>query len=124
MEIKIEMPEAWREIAETTKKDIYIPSGRDSGKSSNAVRLGAVTCLANPDMDIVVTRASYGSMGDSTYSEFTTMFESLPEEVSSRFSFRKSPLRIERTDGRNVIYFIGSGGSNKDRTKGLSRSTG
>ena len=119
MEIRIEMPEAWREIAETTKKDIYIASGRDSGKSSNAVRLGAVTCLANPDMDIVVTRASYGSMGDSTYSEFTTMFESLPEEVSSRFSFRKSPLRIERTDGRNVIYFIGSGGSNKDRTKGF-----
>jgi len=119
----IEMPIVWKPIIEniqTQKKPfILIPTGRVSGKTKNSVLVATLLMLQFPYTDIVVTRSSYGSISDSSYAEFETAITELPEEISGEFAFKKSPLRIERADNSGIIYFIGSGGSNKDRTKGL-----
>ena len=123
MSVEIKMPIVWQPIIETIKNHeksfIGIPTGRISGKTKNTVLVATILMLAFPYRDIVVTRSSYGSMGDSSYAEFETAINDLPESISSQFTFRKQPLRIERKNNSGTIYFIGSGGANKDRTKGL-----
>ena len=120
---EIKMPKNWKPIIDAInnhdKEGILIPTGRISGKTKNTVLVATLLLLEFPYHDIVVTRSSYGSMADSSYSEFETAIGELPDELSSQFVFKKSPLRIERVDGSGIIYFIGSGGANKDRTKGL-----
>lgn len=121
--ISIQMPIIWKPIFENIQKQekpyILIPTGRVSGKTKNSVLVAALLMLQFPYTDIVVTRSSYGSISDSSYAEFETAFQEMPEEISSQFTFKKSPLRIERVNNSGIIYFIGSGGSNKERTKGL-----
>lgn len=117
------MPKVWQPIVKAIQEhsvdNILIPTGRISGKTKNTVLVATLLQLAFPYHDIVVTRSSYGSMADSSYAEFQTAIDDLPESISSQFTFWKSPLRIERKNNSGTIYFIGSGGSNKDRTKGL-----
>ena len=123
MSVEIKMPLVWQPVIDAIKnhtvKEIVIPTGRISGKTKNTVIVSNLLMLAFPYHDIVVTRSSYGSMADSSYSEFETAINDMPESISSQFVFKKSPLRIERVGNSGTIYFIGSGGSNKDRTKGL-----
>lgn len=123
MSVEIKMPKNWQPIIETikdgTKPFILIPSGRISGKTKNSVVVANLILMQFPYYDIVVTRSSYGSMQDSSYTEFESAINELPESISEQFEFKKSPLRIERVNNSGTIYFIGSGGSNKDRTKGL-----
>lgn len=118
-QVEIKMPKCWQPIVETNKNWILIPTGRVSGKTKNSALLSTLLMLQNPYYDIVITRASYGSMQDSSYAEFQEAVEDLPESISSQFTFYKSPLRIERIDNSGCIYFMGIGGANKDRTKGL-----
>jgi len=118
MEIEIKMPTIWRPILESEKNDIIIPAGRISGKTKNTVIYAMLILLEYPYFDVVVSRASYGSMGDSVYAEFETAIKDFPEEIGSQFAFKKTPLRIERTGNSGSIYFIGAGGS-VERTKGL-----
>ena len=117
------MPKNWQPIIENIesheKPYILIPTGRVSGKTKNSILVACLLMLQFPYSDIVVTRSSYGSMADSSYAEFQTAIDELPEELGKQFTFWKSPLRIEREHNSGTIYFIGSGGSNKDRTKGL-----
>ena len=117
------MPKNWQPIIENIesheKPYILIPTGRVSGKTKNSILVACLLMLKFPYSDIVVTRSSYGSMADSSYAEFQTAIDELPIEISKQFTFWKSPLRIERINNSGTIYFIGSGGSNKDRTKGL-----
>lgn len=123
MSVEIKMPKVWQPIVkaiqEHTVDSILIPTGRISGKTKNTVRLATMLMMAMPYRDIVVTRSSYGSMQDSSYAEFETELNELPDSISKQFTFWKSPLRIERENNSGTIYFIGSGGYNKDRTKGL-----
>ncbi len=119
MNIDIEMPLNWQTIIESDKKFILIPTGRVSGKSKNSVIYATILLLANPYHDIAITRSAYGSMENTTYAEFYAQFEELPEDIRSQFTFKKVPLSIERVGNSGTIYFIGSGGSNKDRTKGF-----
>lgn len=119
MEISIRMPKVWQQIIETDKSYIGIPSGRVSGKTKNSVLLALFLMLENPYTDIVITRASYGSMGDSSFAEFEAAIDDLPEELKGQFTLKKVPLRVERVNDSGTIYFIGAGGYNKDRTKGL-----
>lgn len=116
------MPIVWQDIVQTNKNYINLPSGRISGKSKNTIIYAIILQLQCPYTDIVVTRSTYGSMADSLYAEFEAEFNELPEAVREQFTFKKSPLRIERVNNSGTIYFIGSGGSNKDRTKGLKTS--
>lgn len=117
------MPKVWQPILEAiqnhTVQEIVIPTGRISGKTKNTVIASDLLMMAFPYHDIVVTRSSYGSMADSSYAEFETAINDMPESISKQFTFWKSPLRVERENNSGNIYFIGSGGSNKDRTKGL-----
>jgi len=122
MSVEITMPKVWQEIIETDKTNIIIPTGRISGKTKNTVIFATITMLAFPYTDIVITRSSYGSMQDSSYAEFEAEFAELDESIQSQFVFKKSPLRIERINNSGTVYFIGSGGSNTDRTKGLKTS--
>ena len=116
----ITIPEAFREVMEKDfKGGCYLYGGRVGGKSKNSATLATLLMLQNPGRDVIVGRASYGSMGDSSYEEFSQAIESMGEDVVSLFNFRKSPLRIERKDKSGVIYFFGYGGSNKSRTKSI-----
>lgn len=117
--IEFTMPLVWKEIIETDKNNILIPTGRVSGKSKNTVIFAVIMILAFPYSDIVWTRSSYGSILNSSYAEFESELGELPDEVQSQFVLRKSPLRIERINNSGTVYFLGSGGSNYDRTKGL-----
>jgi len=118
-QVEIKMPKCWQRIIESDKNWILIPTGRVSGKTKNSCLLATILMLENPYFDIVITRASYGSMQDSSYAEFEEAVNDLPESISSQFTFYKSPLRIERVNNSGTIYFMGIGGANKDRTKGL-----
>ena len=117
--INLKIPLNWKAIIESGKPYILIAAGRVSGKSKNSVIFALLLLLSNPYSDIVITRSAYGSMRDSTYAEFDAELQELPESIQKQFTFKKSPLSIERIGNAGTIYFIGSGGSNKDRTKGL-----
>ena len=123
--LTVKRPKYWKRIKEAIDSGIHyiiMPMGRVSGKTKGTVDFSAYTMLEFPYGDIVVARSSYGSMGDSSYAEFETSLGDLPEEISSQFELKKSPLRIERKGNSGTVYFIGAGGSNTDRTKGLHTS--
>lgn len=115
----VKMPLAWKKIIETDKDFICLPSGRVSGKTKNAVLLTTLLLLQNKYTDVIITRSSYGSMADSTYAEFCAEIFSMPKDIADMFVAKKNPLRIEKKDGSNIIYFMGSGGANRERTKGF-----
>ena len=123
MSVEIKMPLVWKDIVkvitEHTKDEIYIPGGRVSGKTKNTVIVTNLLMLSFPYRDVVVTRSSYGSMADSSYAEFEVAIGDMPDSISGQYTFKHSPLRVERASNSGTIYFIGSGGFNKDRTKGL-----
>lgn len=94
-----------------------VGSGRVSGKSKTAYILAGVYSATKPKEDIIIARASYGSIADSSYTEMEEVISDIPQ-FSGQFIFRKSPLRIIRKGGGTNIYFIGANGS-IDRTKGI-----
>lgn len=117
--IDLQMPKKWQSIIDTDKHFILLPTGRISGKSKNAVLLAMILMLKNPYHDILISRASYGSIENSTYAEFKSAFDELDDDLKKQFIFKKIPLSIERINDGGTIYFMGIGGSNKDRTKGF-----
>ena len=118
-EYVIEMPLVIKQIVDTDKPYVLIPTGRVSGKTKNSSLIATLSMLETPYTDVVVTRASYGSIADSSYAEFETVLDDLPEVIRNQFVLKKVPLRIERTNDSGDVYFMGIGGANKDRTKGL-----
>lgn len=98
-------------------ENIALEAGRDAGKSKTAYILSGVRAAVRPDEDIVICRASYGSIETSSYQETCEVMDSIPA-FDGKFTFRKSPLRIVRKGGGTNIYFMGVGGST-DRTKGI-----
>lgn len=116
----INLPLVFKEIIESTKSMNILYGGRVGGKSNNTAYLAVLNQLQNLDSDVVVARVSYGSLADSSYAEIEHAIESFDsEKISSTFILKKSPLRIERADGRGTIYFLGYGGSNTSRTKSI-----
>lgn len=96
-----------------------LKGGRDSGKTKTADILVGLTTGQNTKEDIVIARASYGSIGDSVYNEVCEVLDSI-DAFEGKFDYRKSPLRIQRKNCKNgsTIYFMGVGGST-ERTKGF-----
>lgn len=94
-----------------------VGSGRVSGKSKTAYTMAGVYSGKYPMFDIIIGRASYGSIADSSYAEMEEVLSDIPQ-FAGQFVFRKSPLRIIRKGGGTNIYFLGINGS-VDRTKGL-----
>lgn len=119
MSTKIAMPLFCKEILDSDKPYNLLYGGRLGGKTNNTSKIGVIVMLMNPYFDVVVARVSYGSLGDSSYAEFQAAINEMGESVSEQFTFKKSPLRIERAGNSGTIYFIGYGGSNTSRTKSI-----
>ena len=116
MELKVS--KAFKELFTTDKNEILLSGGRASGKTKISTILATLLIIMNEKCDGIIARATYGSLGTSSYNEFVEQINSMGEDVASMFSFKKSPLRIEKNDG-STIYFTGYGGSNTSRTRGI-----
>ena len=116
----ITIPEAFREVLETNRNQILLYGGRLGGKSKNTAIIAVLLMMMNPYHDVIVARASYGSMQDSSFEEFDQALQSMGEDVYSQFEMKKSPLRITRRNNSGTVYFIGYGGSNMSRTKSIN----
>ena len=68
----IVLAEAYKEVLETPKTEILLYGGRAGGKSNNTAIIAVLLMLQNPNTDVIIARASYGSMADSSYEEFDT----------------------------------------------------
>ena len=94
-DILIQMPIVWKPIIENIQEQkrpyILIPTGRVSGKTKNSVLVATLLMLQFPYTDIVVTRSSYGSISDSSYAEFETAIQEMPEEISDTRGSLNSP---------------------------------
>ena len=114
---QIEVAEVFEPLFTSSFLNFVLPGGRVSGKSKTSSILGGIQTAIKPNEDIVIARASYGSIADSVYNETREVIESIPI-FEDEFVFRKSPLRIVRKSTDATIYFMGIGGST-DRTKGF-----
>lgn len=119
MSVKITMPLFCKQILESDKNYFLLYGGRLGGKTNNTSKIGVLTMLMYPYFDVVVARVSYGSLGDSSYAEFSAAIDELGDNISEQFIKKKSPLRIERKGNGGTVYFIGYGGSNTSRTKSI-----
>lgn len=116
----IALPLVFKDIMETEKNNILLYGGRLGGKSNNTALVAILSMLQYLDTDVVVARVSYGSLGDSSYAELAHAIDSFDnDKISETFRLKRSPLRIERVDGRGTCYFLGYGGSNTSRTKSI-----
>lgn len=119
MPIHIAMPLFCKQIIESDKPYYILYGGRLGGKTNNTAKIGILTMLMYPYYDIIMARVSYGSLGDSSYSEVQGSINDMGDVIADQFKFKKSPLRIERVGNGGTIYFIGYGGSNTSRTKSI-----
>ena len=113
----IKIPKIYQEMFTTDKKEIILESGRNGGKSKNAYLFAGIRAALYPDEDIVIARASYGSIKTSSFNEMCEVLDGI-SAFEGLFKYRTSPCSISRVDGGTTIYFIGVGGS-KERTKGF-----
>lgn len=113
----IRVAKCYKPLFENDYKDFALPGGRNSGKSKTSAILQGLHSAIKPNEDIVIARASYGSIGDSVFNETQEVLESIPA-FENQFIYRKSPYRIIRACNNSTIYFMGVGGST-NRTKGF-----
>lgn len=113
----IEIAEVFEPLFTSSVLNFILPGGRTSGKSKTSEILVGIKTAVSPNEDIVIGRASYGSIADSVFNETVEVLESIPA-FEDQFIYRKSPLRITRKSNGSTIYFMGIGGST-DRTKGF-----
>lgn len=118
MEVNISLSKSYQEVFTTDKNMIVLIGGRVGGKTYQITQGCLLQLLETPFSDGIIARASYGSLRDSVYAEMTSAIEKI-DGLSQFFNFRQAPLRIEKIDGSNIIYFVGYGGSNFSRTKGI-----
>lgn len=114
----IKLPLVYRDVLQSHLHDFLLYGGRLGGKSKGTANLVGITMCQQPYTDIIVCRASYGALSDSSYSEIMSALSEF-EGLEDEFVFKKSPLRIERKNGSGTVYFIGYGGSNTSRTKSI-----
>ena len=114
---EIQIAEVFEPLFTSDYLDFVLPGGRTSGKSKTSAILSGIETALKPNEDILIARASYGSIADSVYNETSEVLESIPC-FEGEFTYRKSPLRIVRNKTGSTIYFMGIGGST-DRTKGF-----
>lgn len=116
--MSISLTQKAKELLECKETYCLCYGGRAGGKTKTSAIASALMAFAFPGTDQIYCRASYGSMADSCFAEYQEALDSMPNGLGSEFIARKSPLRFERGND-NEIYFMGVGGSNVDRTKGL-----
>jgi PBSX family phage terminase large subunit len=116
--VQIQISASYQEVLETKKNTILLVGGRVGGKTKQVSIIASLIMAGHPYCDGVVARVNYGSLRDSSYSELMTAIDDIPI-FREQFTYKQNPLRIERLNGVNNIYFVGYGGSNTSRTKGL-----
>lgn len=114
---QIEIAQAFEPLFTSDFLDFVLSGGRTSGKSKQSASLSGIQTAIKPNEDILIARASYGSIADSVYNDVSEALESIPA-FENEFIYKKSPLRIVRKKTGSTIYFMGIGGS-IDRTKGF-----
>lgn len=108
---------SFKDIWSTTKQTICLIGGRLGGKTKYVINKTLTDILGDQQIDGVVCRSSYGSLRDSSYSEYVNAIQE--QGIENYFHIIKSPLRIVCLANNNTIYFTGYGGSNTARTKGF-----
>lgn len=108
---------AFKDVWNTVKPTIVLVGGRLGGKTKFVINKTLTMILGEEQIDGVVCRSSYGSLRDSSYSEYVNAIQEL--QIENYFHIIKSPLRIVCLANNNTIYFTGYGGSNTARTKGF-----
>lgn len=114
---QINIAEVFEPLFTSDYLDFVLPGGRTSGKSKTSAILAGIQSALKPGEDILIARASYGSIADSVYNETQEVLDSIPA-FENQFIYRKSPARIIRKSTGSTIYFMGIGGS-INRTKGF-----
>lgn len=117
MQLNLSIAPVFQEFWTSTKNFHILQSGRTGGKT----RVGsdyAMYCTCNlKERDVIVARNSYSDLADSLYSTMCKFIET--HKLGNIFVTRQNPLRIENVQTKCNIYFVGIGGSDKNRTKGL-----
>lgn len=119
--LNIKLTEKAEKIIFGNKHYYLIEGGRVGGKTHLSIVLSVILMLAHPYMDGIACRVSYGALADSLFSEYASEIGNA-EQLNGEFEFKKSPLRIVRRNNAGTIYFIGYGGADTDRTKGMKTS--
>lgn len=108
------------EIYRAPQNKKIISGGRSAGKTTLAVLLSTLALLETTSpVDGIVARADFSSLANTLYNEFKVLISNLGEIIENTFIFKKNPLCIQRKDNGATVYFVGYGGSDFSRTKGL-----
>ena len=115
--IKIEYAPVYEPLWNTNKNFIILEGGRDSGKTYEGRDYAMVQNERLSNRDIIIARDSYGSLADSLFASLKNFITK--HKLWKHYEERKNPLRIFNKRTGTNIYFMGIGGADLDRTKGL-----
>lgn len=113
--MEIETIKPFEELYTTTKQLIICKSGRNAGKTRN-VRDFLMT--KNQELikrDFIICRDSYSDIKDSIFASIEKYIST--NKLYNTYDIRQHPLRIYNKKTKSNIYFVGIGGSDKNRTK-------
>lgn len=113
----IKIAKVFEPFVKQDKDNYVLSSGRGGGKTKTVSIVCGIRAAQFPNQDIIIGRASYGSIATSSYNEMVEVLNDM-ECFDDRFIFKKSPLGIFDKNGGTGIYFVGLGGS-YDRLKGF-----
>ena len=113
----IETPPVFEPVWTTDKNFVILSSGRDGGKTTVARDYAMVKSNELKGRDIIVARDSYSDLADSLYSSMLNYISK--HKLNKIYVAKQDPLRIKNMKTGNNIYFVGIGGADKSRTKGL-----
>lgn len=103
----------------TDKRYIFMKSGRAAGKSKHSAQY-IVKRFFEEDGDMFVGRAYGSDIQQSIYQEILSVIEEL--HLFKNVETRTRPLKIINKINGNKIHFMGIGGADKHRTKGMTFS--
>ncbi len=110
------------QLYKTDKTYVLLKSGRNGGKSK-AVAQYIVRKFLQDEGDFIVTRAYSQDLRDSMYAEILTVLQEIDNEQGTRIyehiKTGSRPLKIRNKLNGNTISFMGIGGPDVDRTKGV-----
>lgn len=115
--MKIECASVFAPIWTTKKTFIILKSGRVGGKTTVATDYVMAMNVSKKERDIIVARDSYSDLRDSLFASMQKFIQK--HKLSVLYVVKQDPLRIKNIVNGNNIYFVGIGGADKNRTKGL-----
>lgn len=105
------------QIYTTDKKYVFMKSGRAAGKSKSSGQY-VVKRFFGEEGDIFVGRAYGSDIQQSIYQEILSVIEELG--LFTHIETRTRPLKLINKINGNKIHFMGIGGADKHRTKGMT----